>query len=199
MKYGYARVSSVEQQNNSSLDTQKRVLLDLGVESKHIYKDVASAKNLEREGLQNLMKVVKRGDHIYVHRLDRLARNTVETLKLIELWDQEGISFSIPGMQLSGNSAISKMLRTLYSLFAELETNQREERVKEGIARAKKEGLYTGRKTVITSQVVEKVRKMVEKNNSKADIAAATKVSRTTVYKVIQQLKNEKVRLSGRS
>lgn len=187
-KYGYIRVSTIEQEKNHSFENQKRSLIKVGVNRKNIYQEIASAKNLEREQLQKLLTVVKNGDEIFVHRLDRLARNTLECLRLVDTLEKQGVALSLPEMTLTGDSISAKFFRTLYSLFSELETTQLKERQKEGIARAKKLKRYNGRKTVITPKIKREVETLLVRECTKIQIANAVKLSRSTVYKIIKQI-----------
>ena len=74
MLYGYARVSSREQ----NLDRQITALLDAGVIERNIFKEKKSGKNFKREEYQNLLNTLKVGDTLIITELDRLGRNMAE-------------------------------------------------------------------------------------------------------------------------
>lgn len=74
MLYGYARVSSREQ----NLDRQITALLDAGVIERNIFKEKRSGKNFKREEYQNLLNTLKVGDTLIITELDRLGRNMAE-------------------------------------------------------------------------------------------------------------------------
>lgn len=188
-KFGYTRVSTIEQSHNFSLENQRESLIKSGVDKDNIFEEVASAKDLEREQLKKLLTIVKTGDEIVVHKLDRLARNTLQCLKLIDDLEKRGVSVSLPDMLLSGNAPAALINRGLYSIMAELELNQRAERQKEGIARAKLLKRYKGRKTKIDNKTRVKVLEYQKKGISKKEMAKLLSMSRTTIYKVIGQLK----------
>ena len=74
MLYGYARVSSREQ----NLERQITALLDAGVIERNIFKEKKSGKNFKREEYQNLLNTLKVGDTLIITELDRLGRNMAE-------------------------------------------------------------------------------------------------------------------------
>ena len=87
-KYGYARVSSKSQEDNSSLESQKQELVRNGILESNIIIEVGSATNeiKNRPGFQNLIQnVLKEGDSLVVTKIDRCARNTLEFLKLQDI------------------------------------------------------------------------------------------------------------------
>jgi DNA invertase Pin-like site-specific DNA recombinase len=92
--------------------------------------------------------------------------------------------------------ATNKLIATTLSGIAEFENNRRKERQKQGIRVAQKEGKYTGRKSVITKILIQKVKDLKEKKNlSVTEIARVIGISRPTIYKV---LKNELGYISNR-
>ena len=84
-KYGYARVSSKSQEDNSSLESQKQGLVRNGVLESNIVIEVGSATNeiKNRPEFQNLIQnILKEGDTLVITKIDRCARNTLEFLKI---------------------------------------------------------------------------------------------------------------------
>ena len=190
-RYGYARVSSKEQAENSSLDAQKAELIELGVPEKNIYLEVGSATDL----IQNrpiffklINQILKEGDLLAVTKLDRCSRNTLSFLQLKNQLAEKGVSFwvlDLPREYLE-NSPSSQLISTALAAIAEFETARRLERQRQGIEAAKQKNKYKGRKTVVTKDLIQSVEKYKELGVSVTEIARITRKSRSTIYKVLK-------------
>ena len=189
-KYGYARVSSKSQEDNSSLKSQKQELVRNGVLESNIIIEVGSATNeiKNRPGFQNLIQnVLKEGDTLVVTRIDRCARNTLEFLKLQDILFKRNIQFISLDLPYSEDININKLISTTLSSIAEFETNRRKERQMQGIFAAKKAGKYRGRKTVIDDKLISEVKHLKQqKMLSVTQIIKITGRSRNTIYKVLK-------------
>lgn len=192
-KYGYARVSSPSQQNNSSLESQKQKLIENGIEESNIIIEVGSAANeiKNRPNFQNLIQnVLKDGDTLVVTKIDRCARNTLEFLKLQDLLFKRNIQFISLDLPYSEDLHINKLISITLSSIAEFENNRRKERQMEGIAAARKAGKYRGRKTIIDDKLIAEVKHLKQKKLSVTQIVKITGRSRTTIYKILKQKLN---------
>jgi DNA invertase Pin-like site-specific DNA recombinase len=198
-KYGYARVSSKSQESNSSIKSQKEQLIQNGIEAENIRIEVGSAANeiKNRPVFQKLMKEeLKPNDLLMVTKIDRCSRNTLEFLKLQDIFFKRNITFVTLDLPTSVDLATNKLIATTLSGIAEFENNRRKERQIQGITAAQEEGKYTGRKSVITKILIQKVKDLKEKKNlSVTEIARVIGISRPTIYKV---LKNELGYISNR-
>ena len=76
LRYGYVRVSSKDQNE----DRQMLAMLNEGIEKENIYLDKQSGKDFNRPSYQKLLRVLKEGDILYLHSIDRLGRNYEEIL-----------------------------------------------------------------------------------------------------------------------
>lgn len=190
-KYGYARVSSKSQEENSSLESQKQELVRNGILEGNIIIEVGSATNeiKNRPGFQNLIKnVLKEGDTLVVTKIDRCARNTLEFLKLQDILFKRRIQFISLDLPYSEDLSINKLISTTLSSIAEFETNRRKERQIQGIEAAKKAGKYLGRKTVIDEKLISEVKHLKQqKMLSVTQIVKITGRSRNTIYKVLKE------------
>jgi DNA invertase Pin-like site-specific DNA recombinase len=198
-KYGYVRVSSKSQEFNSSIESQKQQLIQNGIEEQNILVEIGSAANeiKNRPVFQKLMnQKLQENDLVMVTKIDRCSRNTLEFLKLQDIFFKRNITFVALDLPTSVDLATNKLIATTLSGIAEFENNRRKERQIEGIRAAQEEGKYTGRKTVITKIMIKKVENLKEnKNLSVTEIARLIGVSRPTIYKV---LKNELGYVSNR-
>ena len=190
-KYGYTRVSSKSQEDNSSLEAQKQQLIENGIEKENIFVEVGSAANeiKNRPILQELInQKLKENDLLMVTKIDRCSRNTLEFLKLQDILFKRNIQFISLDLPHSDDPSINRLIATTLSSIAEFENNRRKERQKQGIQAAKEAGKYQGRKTIIDKTLIQKVKHLKEvKNLSVTDISKITGVSTPTIYKVLKE------------
>ena len=190
-KYGYARVSSKSQEDNSSLKGQKEELIENGILEENILVEVGSAANeiKNRPVFQILInEKLEEGDVLMVTKIDRCSRNTLEFLKLQDILFKRKIEFISLDLPHSDDPGINRLIATTLSSIAEFENNRRKERQKKGIRAAQKEGKYQGRKTIIDKTLIQKVEYLKEgKNLSVTDISKVTGVSTPTIYKVLKE------------
>lgn len=151
--YGYIRVSTKEQ----NLDRQRQALLDYGVDERDIIEDKQSGKDFNRQGYQTLKcSLLRHGDTLVIKELDRLGRD-MDMIKT-EWHELQSIGIDIivletPILNTKSKSDLEKKLISnivfeLLSYMAEKERIKIRTRQAEGIARAKKEGKYKGRKKI---------------------------------------------------
>ena len=190
--YGYARVSSKSQEDNFSLEVQKKEFIKQGVPKKNIRLEVGSAADpiKDRPVFQKLIdQELKENDLLLVTKIDRCSRNTLEFLKLQEKLFHKSVTFIALDLPYSNDMAVNKLIATNLAAIATFENERRKERQRQGIAAAKKAGRYAGRKTLITKKLITQVQDLKEnKKLSITEIAKVTGKGRNTIYKV---LKNE--------
>ena len=140
LKIGYIRVST-EDQNT----TRQEVLLqELGVDE--LFIDKASGKNTERPELSRMMNYVRHGDTVIVESISRFARNTRDLLDFVEHLTEKQVEFVSRKEAIDTTTPTGKFILTVFAAVAELEREYILQRQREGIAIAKKQGKYTGRK-----------------------------------------------------
>ena len=190
-KYGYARVSSKSQEDNSSLKGQKEQLIQNGILEENILVEVGSAANeiKNRPIFQILInQKLQEGDVLMVTKIDRCSRNTLEFLKLQDILFKRKIEFISLDLPHSDDPGINRLIATTLSSIAEFENNRRKKRQAAGIRAAQKEGKYQGRKTIINKTLIQKVQYLKERKNlSVTDISKLTGVSTPTIYKVLKE------------
>lgn len=126
--FGYARVLTSQQ----SLDIQIKALKDAGVTTNRIFTDKASGSHTDRNGLDLLRMKVEEGDVILVKKLDRLDRDTTDTIQLIKEFDSQGIAIRFIDDGLSTDGEMEKMVVTILSAVAQAERQRILERTNEG-------------------------------------------------------------------
>ena len=190
-KYGYVRVSSKSQEFNSSIESQKKLLIKNGIQPKNIRVEVGSGANeiKNRPVFQKLMEEeLQPNDLLMVTKIDRCSRNTLEFLKLQDILFKRKITFVALDLPTSVDLATNKLIATTLSGIAEFENARRKERQKQGIRAAQKEGKYRGRKTVITQTLIQKVKDLKEtKKLSVSEISRVIGISRPTIYRVLKE------------
>jgi len=185
-RIGYIRVSTVDQNPDRQLEN---VLLD----KKFI--DVSSGKNKSRPQLSLLLDYVREDDEIYVHSIDRLARNSKDLFELMEyfLIRRVTVHFVKNNLVFNGNdSPMSKFQLSIMSAYAEFEREILLERQREGIQIAKKAGKYKGGKVKMTEEKINQLKELMQTRKSKTNIAKELGISRFTLYRYIGNL-NKKV------
>ena len=124
-----------------------------------------------------------------VHSMDRLARNLDDLRALVNGLTEKGVrvEFVKEGLTFTGeDSAMSRLLLSVMGAFAEFERALIRERQREGIAAAKKAGVYKGRKKTLTSAQVSALQQRAEQGESKASLARDFGISRETVYQYLK-------------
>ena len=142
MNIGYIRVSS-EGQNTAR---QEALMQELGVE--RIFIDIASGKNADRPQLHELLDFVREGDAVIVSDISRFARNTRDLLDLVERLTAKGVNFISKKECIDTTTPTGKFMLTIFGAVATLERESILSRQAEGIAIAKMQGKYKGRKKI---------------------------------------------------
>jgi DNA invertase Pin-like site-specific DNA recombinase len=190
-RYGYVRVSSKSQEENSSLKSQKEELIKQGVPDKNIRIEIGSAADVikDRPVLYDLIEnELKENDLFLVTKIDRCSRNTLEFLKLQDKLFKKSVTFISLDLPYSSDMATNKLIATNLAAIATFENERRKERQRQGIQAAKKNGKYLGRKTVITKKLIAEVQYLKEnKKLSITQIAKVTGKGRNTIYKILKE------------
>ena len=181
MKIGYIRVSSAEQNT-----IRQEVLMEtLGVDE--IYIDRMSGKNTNRPELQKMMEYVRRGDTVIVESISRFARNTRDLLELVERLTEKGVEFVSKKEAIDTTTPAGKFMLTVFGAVAELERDYILQRQKEGIAIAKAQGKYKGRKPVALSNDFDKIiRRWKWGEISAAEAMRTLGMSKSTFYRRVR-------------
>lgn len=141
-KIGYIRVSSIEQNTES----QKSLLGNVGLDK--VFEEKLSGKNTDRPQLKAMLDYVRKGDTVYVKDLSRLARNTKDLLDIVEYLNNKGVGLFSIKENIDTSTNFGKLMLTFLGAIYEFERANLLERQRDGIAVAKKQGKYKGRKQV---------------------------------------------------
>jgi DNA invertase Pin-like site-specific DNA recombinase len=179
-RVGYIRVSSIDQNTDRQLE---------GQEVDKVFTDKASGKDTNRPQLKAALDYIREGDVLVVHSMDRLARNLDDLRRMVLELTKKGVhvEFVKENMTFTGeDSPMSNLLLSLLGAVAEFERALIGERQREGIALAKKAGVYKGRKRSLTAEQVQAIRERVKAGEQKAGLAVEYGVSRQTLYSALQ-------------
>ena len=177
MKIGYVRVSTQEQNTLR----QEVLMQSLGVEQ--LYIDKASGKNADRPELRKLLTYVRQGDTVIVESISRFARNTRDLLELVERLTEKQVEFISQKEAIDTTTPTGKFMLTLFGAVAELEREYILQRQREGIAIAKAQGRYTGRKPIDVPDLEKIVRQWRKGEVTAAEAMRRLKLAPSTFYR----------------
>ncbi len=142
MQIGYIRISTVDQ----NTARQGALMGELGVDL--VFIDRMSGKNLERPELKRMLNYVREGDTVIVESISRFARNTRDLLELMERLAEKKVAFVSRKEAIDTATPTGRFMLTVFGAVAELEREYILQRQREGIAIAKANGIYKGRKPI---------------------------------------------------
>lgn len=179
---GYIRVSTVDQNTARQLD---------GLELNKVFTDKASGKDTKRPELEAALQYLREGDTLVCHSMDRLARNLDDLRKLVNGLTARGVSVQFVKESMTFTNDESPMAQLMLSVMgavAEFERALIKERQKEGIAIAKENGVYKGRKKSLSDSQIEELKLKDKQNNQKNRTALAREygISRETLYQYLR-------------
>ena len=188
MKIGYARVSTGLQ----NLNLQEDRLNAYGCEK--IFSDHISGSKSKRPGLDKAIEFARSGDTIVVWRLDRLGRNMEDLITLVNELNERGVSFHSleENITMDKSSSTGQLLFHLFAAFAEFERNLILERSSAGRIAARARGRYGGRPEKLNQKDLNLLKTLYDNGTPIKTIAEQWQVSRTTIYRYLNKLEDEK-------
>lgn len=184
MNIAYVRVST-EEQNEAR---QTEALSKYNIEKWFVEK--VSAKDTHRPELQSMIEFARQGDTIYIHDFSRLARSTQDLLELVEKFRSKGIILISNKENIDTSTPTGKLMLTMIAAINEFERTNLLERQREGIAIAKRNGKYKGRKPKVIPDFEKYYRAYMNREINKIEFAEQISVSRVTLDKLIREYEN---------
>ena len=182
MKYGYARLSTDDQNPALQLAALKRA------GCKTVFRDEGlSGATTKRPALLRCLKQLQPGDALIVWKLDRLGRSLRDLIVMLDDLKQRGVKFRSLTEAIDTNTPTGRAMWQVIGVLAELEGSLISERTRAGVQAAKARGVKFGRKRKLTPQQVAYARKLIEDNESPRAVAAGYSVSRATLYRALAQ------------
>ncbi|WP_264755273.1 recombinase family protein [Klebsiella sp. H-Nf2] len=152
-------------------------------ECEQIFEDTASGKNARRPGLRRAIRRLKPGDSLVVWKLDRLGRSVRDLITLVSELQDRGIHFRSLTDSIDTSTPAGRFFFHVMSALAEMERELIVERTRAGLAVAREQGRVGGRRRVMTEEVVERCRRMLENGATRQQIADVIGVGVKTIYK----------------
>jgi DNA invertase Pin-like site-specific DNA recombinase len=187
MLIGYMRVSKAD--GSQVLDLQRDALLAAGIDSEHVYEDLASGSLDARPGLTACLKALRKGDRLLVWKLDRLGRNLRHLINTVYDLTTRGIGFQVlTGHGASINTATpeGKLVFGIFAALAEFERELVSERTKVGLASARARGRKGGGQYKMTSAKLRlAMAAMGQRQTVVSELCGELGVTRQTLYRHI--------------
>lgn len=183
MKVAYVRVSTLEQNEARQVEALQKH----GIEK--WFTEKVSGKDTNRPELQNMLDYVREGDTIYIHDFSRLARSTKDLLDLVEIINNKGVHLVSNKENIDSSTPTGKLMLTMIAAIYQFERENLLERQAEGIAIAKRNGVYKGRKAIEIEDTnfKELYQKYLTRELTKMELAKQLNVSRPTLDRMIKE------------
>ncbi|MBS1051126.1 recombinase family protein [Gluconobacter japonicus] len=187
MNYGYARVSTDEQTNNPQIQE----LVRQGISPDKILTEKVSGSVLakQRPALSSLITNMQAGDTLTVVKLDRLGRNAIDVLSLIDELTEGDINVRILNLGVDTSKASGRLFLTLLAGFAEFEREIIRERCIAGLESAKANGILLGRRNVLTPEQRMQARQLRQEGRTVSEVARLLGTSRMTAWRAMNSAK----------
>jgi DNA invertase Pin-like site-specific DNA recombinase len=183
---GYIRVSTLDQREDRQLD---------GLKLDRRFTDRTSGKDIKRPQLTALLSFVREGDTVVCHSMDRLGRNLDDLRKVVFGLTERSIrvEFIKENLIFTGeDSPMANLLLSVMGAIAEFERQLIRERQREGIALAKKRGVYKGRPAKLNMTIVSTIMERLSAGEKPAEVAREFKISRMTLHRYKVKATGEK-------
>lgn len=183
MKVGYVRVSTVEQ----NAARQENLMQELGVEK--VFIDKLSGKDTNRPEFKKMMDFVREGDTLIVESYSRLSRSVKDLLETVEKLKEKNVNFISKKESIDTTTPAGKLMLTIFAGVYEFERESIAQRRDEGIALAKIEGKYTGRKRIAIDNNMFETEYKAWKNGDTSPkfICKRLNLSRPTFYRRVKE------------
>ena len=177
MRLGYCRVGTHEQ----TLTLQEDALAAAGCEK--IYRDVCSGSKASRPALDEMLKYAREGDTVVVWKLDRFGRSLKNLVEQLEMLDNRGIRFESLQDGFDTSTSAGRLQMHIIASMAEFERDLIRERTTAGLKAARARGRHGGRPKANKSKIELALKMYRSKDYTVAEIAKATGVSKSTIYR----------------
>ncbi|KRE06081.1 DNA recombinase [Bacillus sp. Root239] len=192
-RFGYIRVSSRDQNEGRQLQSMQEV----GISSRNIFIDKQRGKNFNREQYQLLKRMIRKGDILYIHSLDRFGRNKEEILQewnaITKEIEADIVVLDMPLLDItqykdSLGTFIADLVLQILSWMVQEERDRIRKHQREGIDAALNKGISFGRpKAQINQKFIEVYNQWKQKEITAVQAMKEANVKKTTFYKLVKQ------------
>jgi DNA invertase Pin-like site-specific DNA recombinase len=181
MKYGYARVSTDDQNPAMQLAALKKA----GCKTP-VFKDELTGAHVNRPALARCLKILRPGDTLIVWKLDR--RSLRDLITMLDDFKKQGIKFKSLTEAIDTETPTGRAMWQMIGVLAELERSLITERTRAGVKAAQRRGVKFGRKPKLTPDRLALARKLIDHDDkTPTEAAKIMGVSRSTVYRALQR------------
>jgi DNA invertase Pin-like site-specific DNA recombinase len=179
MLVGYMRVSSDNDRQTTAL--QRDALLAAGVDERHLFEDKASGARDDRPGLAGALEFVRAGDCLVVWKLDRLGRSLPHLLSIITGLSDRHVAFRSLTEQMDTTTPHGEFLFSVFGALAQFERALTQERVRAGLAAARRRGRRGGRPPALDLEKLGAVVAALDAGATKAAVCRTFGIARSTL------------------
>lgn len=184
MIFGYARVSTMDQNLARQIDK----LNEYGIDK--LFNEKITGTKKDRPELKRMLEQLRHGDTVIIESLSRLGRSTKHLVELIEKFNEIGVNLASLKENIDTTTATGKLIFNIFASISQFERDIISERTQEGLKSARARGRKGGRPTKTRSKVELALKMYDSKEYSISEITNATGLSKTTLYRYINQRKN---------
>lgn len=191
IEFAYIRVSTKHQSYDRQLELLKQRVPD--IESKNIFCEKQSGASLDkREELKRLLSILREGDVVYVHSIDRLGRNLLDILNIVKTLDEKKVRLISLSQNIDSFTPTGKMFIMICGMMAEIELILIKERVAEGVKRATKNHKMGRPKRTLSEVETEILDDYIDGRKTVSSCIALLKISRSTFFRDCKSIRMEK-------
>ena len=193
--FGYARVSTVDQNTDTQIDALEKYGCD------KIFQEKITGISVQRPELDMMLSLLREGDTVVVARFFRLGRSRDHLINLVGSFAKGGIVFKALDLGIDSSTPAGKMIIGIFASLAEYDREMILEKTKAGQMLAKAKGKHVGRPTGVNEVNFLKVKRGFEKGLSVSEIVSMTGISISSVKRYRKQLQvsaNNGVHMEGR-
>lgn len=186
MNIAYIRVSTIDQNESRQLEGLEKYDID------KIFQEKVSAKDINRPQLKAMFEFAREGDTIYGWDFSRLARSTKDLLNIVEQLENKRIHLKSIKENLDTSTPAGKLMLTMIGAINEFERANLLERQREGIAIAKRQGKFKGRKAIDNPENWKGIYlKWKSRELTAANAMKSLGLKRNTFYKLVKQYEDK--------
>jgi DNA invertase Pin-like site-specific DNA recombinase len=186
-RYGYARVSTREQNPDSQYDA----LLAASLDPENVVIEKISGKLASRPKLDQLLARLQPGDAVVVTRLRRIGRNHKHLLQLVEWFEEHQVDFIVLEQGIDTTTPLGRLFFRFLAALAEFDREMIVEGTREGLASARARGRVGGRPPVLSQVQLDQAQRMYDEDGlTVEEIAKAFRVGRSTLYENLAAYKD---------
>ena len=181
MKYGYARVSTEDQNPAMQLAALKKA------GCAKVFEDEVTGAIMKRPALTRCLKTSESGDILIVWKLDRLGRSLRDLIAMLDDFKRRGVRFRSLTEAIDTETPTGRAMWQMIGVLAELERSLIVERTRAGVKAAQKRGVKFGRRIKLTPDRMAHARKLIDQGKTPTEAAKLMAVSRATLYRALQR------------